>query len=45
MPQDAFTLRYLCEELNSIFKDGKISNILAGDRKKKMWKVHLVSEK
>ena len=27
MPQDAFTLRYLCEELNSIFKDGKVNRI------------------
>ncbi len=27
MPQDAFTLRYLCEELNSIFAGGKINRI------------------
>ena len=27
MPQDAFTLRYLCEELNSIFKEGKVNRI------------------
>lgn len=27
MPQDAYTLRYLCEELNSIFKDGKVNRI------------------
>lgn len=27
MPQDAFTLRYLCEELNLIFKDGKVNRI------------------
>ena len=27
MPQDAFTLRYLCEELNSIFSGGKINRI------------------
>lgn len=27
MPQDAFTLRYLCEELNGIFKDGRINRI------------------
>ena len=27
MPQDAFTLRYLCEELNSIFIDGKVNRI------------------
>ena len=27
MPQDAFTLRYLCEELNTIFKGGKINRI------------------
>ena len=29
MPQDAFTLRYLAEELNSIFKGGKINRIVA----------------
>lgn len=28
MPQDAFTLRYLCEELNGIFKGGKINRIV-----------------
>ena len=27
MPQDAFTLRYLCEELNRIFSDGKVNRI------------------
>lgn len=27
MPQDAFTLRYLCEELNGIFKGGKVNRI------------------
>lgn len=27
MPQDAFTLRYLCEELNAIFKVGKVNRI------------------
>ncbi|MBE5737308.1 MAG: fibronectin/fibrinogen-binding protein [Clostridiales bacterium] len=27
MPQDAYTLRYLCEELNSIFSGGKINRI------------------
>ncbi len=27
MPQDAFTLRYLCEELNSIFINGKVNRI------------------
>ncbi|MBQ0099156.1 MAG: NFACT family protein [Firmicutes bacterium] len=29
MPQDAFTLRYLAEELNSIFKGGKVNRIVA----------------
>ncbi len=28
MPQDAFTLRYLCEELNEIFSGGKINRIV-----------------
>lgn len=28
MPQDAFTLRYLCEELNSLFSGGKINRIV-----------------
>ena len=27
MPQDAFTLRYLCEELNEIFSGGKVNKI------------------
>ena len=27
MPQDAYTLRYLCEELNLIFNDGKVNRI------------------
>lgn len=27
MPQDAFTLRYLCTELNSVFKGGKVNRI------------------
>ena len=28
MPQDAFTLRFLCEELNSIFSGGKVNRII-----------------
>ena len=28
MPQDAFTLRYLCQELNQIFIDGKVNKII-----------------
>ena len=28
MPQDAFTLRYLCEELNAEFTGGKINRIV-----------------
>ena len=28
MPQDAYTLRYLCAELNSVFKGGKINRII-----------------
>lgn len=28
MPQDAYTLRYLCQELNSIFSGGKINRII-----------------
>lgn len=31
MPQDAFTLRYLCEELNVVFKGGKINRIVQPD--------------
>ena len=27
MPQDAFTLRYLCAELDSVFKNGKVNKI------------------
>ncbi len=27
MPQDAFTLRFLCEELNTIFSSGKVNRI------------------
>ncbi|MBP5467355.1 MAG: NFACT family protein, partial [Clostridia bacterium] len=27
MPQDAYTLRYLCEELNGILKNGKINRV------------------
>ena len=27
MPQDAFTLKYLCEELNGVFKNGKVNRI------------------
>ena len=27
MPQDAFTLRYLCKELNQIFSNGKVNRI------------------
>ncbi len=27
MPQDAFTLKYLCEELNELFKGGKVNKI------------------
>ncbi len=27
MPQDAFTLKYLCDELNSVFKGGKVNRI------------------
>ncbi len=27
MPQDAFTLRYLCEELNNLFANGKVNKI------------------
>lgn len=28
MPQDAYTLRYLCQELNDIFKGGKVNRIV-----------------
>lgn len=28
MPQDAFTLRYLCKELNQIFSNGKVNRIV-----------------
>ena len=28
MPQDAFTLRYLCTELNSVFLNGKVNRII-----------------
>ena len=28
MPQDAFTLRYLCAELNSVFAGGKVNRII-----------------
>lgn len=28
MPQDAFTLKYLCEELNDVFAGGKINRII-----------------
>lgn len=28
MPQDAFTLRYLCEELDAEFKGGKVNRII-----------------
>ena len=28
MPQDAFTLRYLCEEMNALFAGGKINKIV-----------------
>ena len=28
MPQDAFTLRYLCQELNDVFKGGKVNKII-----------------
>ena len=31
MPQDAFTLKFLCEELNSIFADGKVNRITQPD--------------
>ncbi|MBE7087355.1 MAG: fibronectin/fibrinogen-binding protein [Clostridiales bacterium] len=31
MPQDAFTLKYLCEELNSLFSGGKINKIVQPD--------------
>ncbi|MBO4251264.1 MAG: NFACT family protein [Clostridia bacterium] len=31
MPQDAFTLRYLCEELNGILKGGKINRVAQPD--------------
>lgn len=31
MPQDAFTLKYLCDELNNIFAGGKINRIVQPD--------------
>ena len=31
MPQDAYTLKYLCKELNSEFKNGKINRIVQPD--------------
>jgi len=31
MPQDAFTLRYLCAELDSVFKGGKVNRIIQPD--------------
>ncbi len=31
MPQDAYTLRHLCLELNTLFKDAKVNRIIAPD--------------
>ena len=31
MPQDAYTLRRLCLELNNIFKDAKVNRIICPD--------------
>ena len=34
MPQDAFTLKFLCEELNNVFANGKINKIVQPDNDK-----------
>ncbi len=44
MPQDAFTLRYLCEELNSLFKGGKINRIVQPDNDEVIFTVYTGSK-
>ncbi len=34
MPQDAFTLRYLCAELNNVFTGGKVNRVVQTDENK-----------
>ena len=43
MPQDAFTLRYLCEELNGILKNGKINRIVQPNADKTVFTVYTAS--
>ncbi len=40
MPQDAFTLRYLCLELNETFRGGKINRIVQADADRVMFTVY-----
>ncbi len=40
MPQDAFTLRYLCIELNNIFSGGKINRIVQTDENRVVFTVY-----
>lgn len=43
MPQDAFTLRYLCEELDGIFRGGKINRIVQPDLNATVFTVYTAS--
>ena len=40
MPQDAFTLRYLATELNSVFKGGKVNRIIQPDSDEMVFTVY-----
>lgn len=45
MPQDAFTLRYLCSELNTVFKGGKVNRIVQTDENKVVFTVYTVEKR
>lgn len=45
MPQDAFTLRYLCSELNRIFKGGKVNRIVQTDEDKVVFTVYTAEKR
>lgn len=41
MPQDAFTLKFLCEELNTLFSGGKINKIIQPDNEQVVLTIYM----
>ena len=41
MPQDAFTLKFLCQELNKLFSGGKVNRIVQPDNDELIFTIYI----